>query len=83
MCVRLIQNSSERSGLILVHFSTWVIMAAAAERFLLTGGGGFIGSWVVKNLIRRGAAVASLDIDVRTILEFAVFNSSCRKMTAS
>ena len=38
--------------------------AAATERFLLTGGGGFIGSWVVKNLLRRGAAVGSLDIDV-------------------
>src|SRR5215469_12288893 len=25
------------------------------SRFLITGGGGFIGSWIVKNLVDRGA----------------------------
>jgi nucleoside-diphosphate-sugar epimerase len=37
----------------------------ASSRVLLTGGGGFIGSWIMKALLRRGVgAVGSLDVDV-------------------
>eukprot|EP00698_Gefionella_okellyi_P006485 TRINITY_DN15818_c0_g1_i1.p1 TRINITY_DN15818_c0_g1~~TRINITY_DN15818_c0_g1_i1.p1 ORF type:complete len:334 (-),score=85.56 TRINITY_DN15818_c0_g1_i1:46-1047(-) len=33
----------------------------SANRFLITGGGGFIGAWIVRSLLKRGAVVASLD----------------------
>jgi len=37
----------------------------SAERFLVTGAHGFIGSWVTKNLLARGFAVTALDVDER------------------
>jgi len=40
-------------------------MERMSARVLLTGGGGFIGSWIVKNMLRRGAAVGTIDMDVR------------------
>lgn len=33
------------------------------ERFLVTGAAGCIGIWVLRNLVREGAAVAALDLD--------------------
>jgi nucleoside-diphosphate-sugar epimerase len=38
----------------------------SAERFLVTGARGFIGSWVTKNLLERGFAVTAFDVDDRS-----------------
>ena len=35
------------------------------ERFLVTGAAGCIGAWVLRNLVREGAAVATLDLDTK------------------
>jgi nucleoside-diphosphate-sugar epimerase len=35
------------------------------ERFLVTGGGGCIGAWVLRNLVREGVPVTVLDLDPR------------------
>jgi len=35
------------------------------ERFLVTGGGGCIGVWVLRNLVREGVPVTVLDLDPR------------------
>jgi len=35
------------------------------ERFLVTGGGGCIGIWVLRNLVREGVPVTALDLDPR------------------
>ncbi len=38
----------------------------SAERFLVTGAHGFIGSWVTNNLLARGFAVTAFDVDERS-----------------
>lgn len=38
----------------------------SAERFLVTGAHGFIGSWVTRNLIERGFGITALDVDERS-----------------
>jgi len=34
-----------------------------AEHFMVTGAQGFIGAWILKNLISEGVAVTAIDLD--------------------